>query len=135
MRFGAPYGDAVRELTSLYGEPSVVDENHCVFKNSLFNHGGTTFNEVKCNFKNNRLVEERFYKQARTKAAAVRNMMLLKKSLEKEHSMSEDYEDDGTAFFTGGLAPTGIGRLFTISVLPRNGQWATLLQYGPFKFN
>ncbi|MFW5493316.1 MAG: hypothetical protein ACOCOR_03735 [Prevotella sp.] len=60
MKFGTPYEDAIRQLTTLYGVPSVMDENHCVFKNSLFEHGGITFNEVKCNFKNRRLVEERF---------------------------------------------------------------------------
>lgn len=116
LRFGTPYEDAVRQLTTLYGVPSVMDENHCVFKNSLFEHGGITFNEVKCNFKNRRLVEERFYKTAPTKRIAVRDMMQMKQALESQYSLSEDYEDDGTAFFCGGLAPTGIGRLFTLSV-------------------
>ena len=106
----------------------------CVFKNSLFEHGGITFNEVKCNFKNRRLVEERFYKTAPTKRIAVRDMMRLKQALESQYSLSEDYEDDGTAFFCGGLAPTGIGRLFTLSVLPHRGRWAMLLQYGPFHY-
>ena len=134
LRFGTPYEDAVRQLTTLYGVPSVMDENHCVFKNSLFEHGGITFNEVKCNFKNRRLVEERFYKTAPTKRIAVRDMMQMKQALESQYSLSEDYEDDGTAFFCGGLAPTGIGRLFTLSVLPHRGRWAMLLQYGPFHY-
>ena len=134
LKFGTPYEDAIRQLTTLYGVPSVMDENHCVFKTSLFEHGGITFNGVKCNFKNRRLVEERFYKTAPTKRIAVRDMMRLKQALESQYALSEDYEDDGTAFVCGGLAPTGIGRLFTLSVLPHRGRWAMLLQYGPFHY-
>ncbi|MGI6224010.1 MAG: hypothetical protein ACOYJG_10395 [Prevotella sp.] len=135
VQFGTAYDEAMIELKAEYGEPTSQDDNQAVFSSKAYQHGGMTFNEVKCKFKNQKLVEKRFYKQARTKAVAVKNMMLLKKALEKEYSMSEDYEDDGTAFFTGGLSPTGIGRLFTICVMPRNGQWVTLLQYGPFRFN
>ena len=69
-----------------------------------------------------------------TKRIAVRDMMQMKQALESQYSLSEDYEDDGTAFFCGGLAPTGIGRLFTLSVLPHRGRWAMLLQYGPFHY-
>ena len=133
-RFGANYNDAMSRLTALSGEPAVADENHCVFKNRLFEHDGTTFNEVRCKFKNQRLVEERFYKTAQTKRIAVKNMMEMKRALEGQYTISEDYEDDGTAFFCGGIAPTGIGRLFTISVQPRHGRWVTLLQYGPFNY-
>lgn len=56
------------------------------------------------------------------------------KNLNKKHALSQDYEEDGSRFYAGGLSPKGIGRLFTVFVAPHNGQWSDQLRFGPFKF-
>ena len=68
----------------------------------------------------------------KNKRMATAKMSAIAKVMEKDYSMSMDYEDDGNLFYAGGTSPLGYGRLFTIFISPRNGVWTTQMRFGPF---
>lgn len=134
IKFGSGYDEALPHIERLFGKPTEVNAHQCIYRNAPLCVDSVNFDEARFGFKDNRLVEARLYKMARSKAEAKRVLLSLKKELEKQHTLSVDYEEDGSAFYLGGVSPTGVGRLFVISITPRHGKWAAQLRYGPFRF-
>lgn len=132
VQFGSTYEEATARIAEAFGHPAHVTSDEIVYKNKLFE--GFKWNQVTFRFRNGQLCEARFYMDHKSKWKAKTELESIAKNLSKKHALSLDYEEDGTRFYAGGLSPLGIGRLFTVFVAPRNGQWSDQLRFGPFKF-
>lgn len=130
IKFGTTYQEAVTNIKASLGEPLSSDTNVLTYKDVSFK--GFTWNEITFRFKNGKLVEARCYMNQKNKRMATAKMSAIAKAMEKDYSMSMDYEDDGNLFYAGGTSPLGYGRLFTIFISPRNGVWTTQMRFGPF---
>ncbi len=132
IRFGASYDDAMMRIKETFGTPVKTSNDEVVYANMLFE--GFHWNQVTFRFQEGRLCEARFYQDHKSKGKAKAELESIVKSLGKKHTLSQDYEEDGSRFYAGGQSPMGIGRLFTAFVAPHNGQWSDQLRFGPFKF-
>lgn len=132
---GASFGDeqqkALKEIKVLFGEPSSVVANTVVYKNKTFK--GLRWSEIHFGFKEGRFDEARFFMMAKDKRDARRETVVISNVMKKDHTMSEDIEEDGAPFFAGGQSPFGFGHLFTIFVSPYKGKMTSQLRYGPFE--
>lgn len=132
VRFGSSYSEAVGRIREAFGEPVLANGDEMVYADKSFE--GFCWNRITFRFKSGKLCEARFYMNHANKQKAKAQLENIAACLAKKHSMSLDYEEDGTRFYAGGLSPLGIGRLFTVFVAPHNGQWSDQLRFGPFKF-
>jgi len=131
VKFGARHDVALKGMESMFGKPSNNTPNQVIFTNKDFE--GFHWDEILFNFKNNKLIEARFFMGQKTKHSAKKAMYTISKMMAKKHAMTEDLEEDGTSFFKGGKSPEYFGHLFTIFISPRDGSWTTQLRFGPFK--
>lgn len=132
IRFGTSYEIAAMHIKETFGNPVKATDDEMVYANTLFE--GILWNSVTFRFMEGRLCEARFYQNHKNKVKAKAELENIAKNLSKKHALSQDYEEDGSRFYAGGLSPKGIGRLFTVFVAPHNGQWSDQLRFGPFKF-
>ncbi len=129
VKLGLPFDTALKSIEREFGEPTSKDNQQIIYKDK--DYGGFVFNEIAFRFRNSKFNEARFIIRTGNRRQASRKVAELSQWLSKEYSMSKDY-DDGAYFYVGGLAPGGIGRLFTIYRRKVDGAWHAVLRYGPF---
>ena len=129
VRLGSSFESALQSIVREFGEPTTKDASQIIYKDKEY--GGFTFDEIAFRFRNTKFNEARFTIRATGKYQASRKVAELSQWLSKRYSISKDY-DDGAYFYVGGLAPSGIGRLFTIYRRKFDGVWHAVLRYGPF---
>lgn len=130
--FGTNYDVAVKVIEKEFGKPAqVANANELKFTDIKF--ADVVWNEAHFKFIGGVLSEARFYSRQTSKPAALRFSSKLATTMEKQHSVTKDYEDEDTFFYKGGKSPMDFGHLFTIFVSPYKGVWSTQLRYGPFE--
>lgn len=134
--FGASYDEVLVALKSNYGEPTSKLSDKLIYLNKSIE--GVVADRVELGFQKlngtTKMNQVRFYFVCSTKAAAVAKMKELVKKMKTKYVVSYDEETEGTAFYTGGCSPLGIGNLFTIFVSPYKGKWSCQLRFGKFVY-
>lgn len=132
--FGTSRNEALQQIEQHFGNPNATDGDNLIYYDLDIN--GYRFSKIIFGFEPKQsggyFNEARFFieKDTRRHAVAVRDS--LAKQLGRRYGITYDYEENGNKFYTGGVAPGGIGHLFTISTHRRNGKWTTELRYGAF---
>lgn len=134
VNFGTYYSEAMEAIRAKYGEPSLVEDNAVVYLDKDIS--GYTFSKIIFGFEKGTsgsyLNQARFFITKPTRHEAVANRDSLANQLMQNFGVTYDYEENGNKFYKGGVSPTGIGFLFTLSTARREGQWMTELRYGAF---
>ncbi|MFC2766816.1 MAG: hypothetical protein ACFN27_05640 [Prevotella sp.] len=132
--FGTSRHDALSIIKERFGEPNAVDGDNLVYYDLMIN--GYCFNKIIFGFEPKQggdyFNEARFFIVAPSRPVAVADRDSLAYDLGKEYDITHDFEENGNKFYKGGVAPSGIGHLFTISTHRREGKWTTELRFGAF---
>ena len=128
IRLGSEYNIAKKAILTELGEP-IVSQKDCIAYSNL-KYKGFQFNSVSFNFKNDKLIEMRFFINTPNKLKANQYVKKLADMMAKDYSLSMDLSDN-SYFYKGGVSPKGIGHLFTISAAKIQGEWKAELRYGP----
>ncbi len=132
--FGTSRHDALSIFKARYGEPNAIDGDNLIYYDLTIN--GYYFNRIIFGFEPKQtgdyFNEARFFMVAPSRPGAVADRDSLASDLSKKYSMAYDFEENGNKFYKGGVAPSGIGHLFTLSTHLRGGQWTTELRFGAF---
>ena len=134
VKFGTERSVALAKIAEVLGLPNATEEDAVIYFDKRIN--GYDFAKVVFGFepkgKGNYLNEARFFILAPTRKKAVEQRDSLAHVLSERHSVTYDFEENGNKFYKGGVAPSGIGFLFTVYTQKRQGQWTTELRYGAF---
>ena len=132
--FGTSRHDALSIFKARFGEPNAIDGDNLVYYNLTIN--GYYFNKIVFGFEPKQtgdyFNEARFFMVASSRPGAVADRDTLACDLGRKYSMTYDFEENGNKFYKGGVAPSGIGHLFTLSTHLREGKWTTELRFGAF---
>jgi hypothetical protein len=134
LKFGTSRSEALQIIKAQFGEPDTIDGDNLIYREKSLN--GYQFNKIVFGFepegKGGYFNQARFFITKPTRKLAVQQRDSLAKYMETDYGVSCDYEENGNKFYKGGIAPTGIGFLFTICTQRREGHWTTELRYGAF---
>ncbi|MCO6025163.1 hypothetical protein NG821_04800 [Prevotella cerevisiae] len=134
--FGSSFIDALHDFQQLWGPPESRDSVSVLYVNKTFQ--GIKFDKIELGFQRvdslGLFNQARFYRTCPNKIQAIRQMKTLADRLGEIYPVSYDEEEDGTPFYKGGCAPTGMDDLFTIFVAPCKGKWTCQLRYGAFRY-
>lgn len=134
LNFWTSRNEALQIIKVEYGKPDTIEGDNLIYKDKMLN--GYKFSKIVFGFEPT--ISGGYFNQARffitepTRALAVRQRDSLARYLGTECGISYDYEENGNKFYKGGVAPSGIGFLFTICTNRREGKWTTELRYGAF---
>lgn len=132
--FGTSRHDALSIIKERFGEPNAIDGDNLVYYDLMIN--GYCFNKIIFGFEPKQggdyFNEARFFLVAPSRPMAIADRDSLARDLAKKYDMTHDFEENGNKFYKGGVAPSGIGYLFTLSTHRREGKWTTELRFGAF---